>query len=1755
MLCSRLKHVARTWILGYLTALLLLPADITAQTTITYTNGQTDATNYSVATPNDPTTLSITSGTATQSGNLSGVGSVFKTGAGTLILTGVNTYSLGTTINSGSLEVATTGSITHSGASMTVGEFGTGVLNLTGGSVSNSYGYLGLYSGSSGTANVSSGTWTNSRYLYVGLQGTGVLNLTGGGVSNSNGYLGYNSGSSGTATVSGGTWTNNSALIVGLYGTGVLNLTGGTVHVGGVAGTGTVTIASQTGSSGTLNLGTGGTAGTLNAATVSGGDGTALVNFNHTGNLTFAPVLTGSLSVTKLGSGTTTLSKANTYTGNTTVNDGTLALAFGTVTSDILPSSTALTLGGGTLQLTGTGTQTVNGLTTTASTGSIILMGSGQTLTLGTLTTGDSSALNFNTAAGGANGATVGTGLIVLTGQTAGDAINSGFTVTDSKGFGLATVNGSDQVIRLTNTTLLPASGAVSGTDYRIDNNNGGTASDGSRSLAITASQSANSITVDTSAANGVVTLASGVVQSTNVWNFGGTGSNTWQISGSAGGAGLQSVNSGDTIQINNFNTGAVTLAAPILDNGGTGVNLKGTGTTVFAGVNTYEGGTTVAGGTLEVATGGSITHFGADMTVGEFGTGVLNLTGGSVSNGSGFLGASAGSSGTANVSSGSWTSSRDLNAGYYGTGVLNLSGGSVSNSFGYFGTYTGSSGTANVSGGTWTNSRDLTVGNEGTGVLNLTGGSVSNANGYLGTNSGSSGTATVSGGTWTNSSDLFVGYGGTGVLNLTGGSVSNATGYLGTYSGSSGTATVSSGTWTNSRDLRVGFLGTGVLNLTGGTVHVGGVAGTGSVTLGNSSGNSGTLNLGTGGTAGTLNAATVKGADGTAVVNFNHTGSYTFDPLLNGSLAVNMLGAGTTVLTGTNTYSGATTVTAGVLLINGDNSGATGTVTVQNGGTLGGSGTIGGAITVQNGGTLAPGGTIGTLTGTSATFSSGSLFALEGGGAFFDRLNLSGAATLTPGALISFSITTALTQSSYTLMTAASGLDDTNAFTLSGALPTGYVLDYTGTALNLKTSAPPAIPAAYWKGDVTNNWSSLTTGNSNWATAPDGATDTGILPGAITDVTFSASGAVQQTTTLDVDFTIKSLTITDPAAVTIAGSNKLTVSGAAGSGIDVQSGAGLFTLGANLKLAGSSDTITVNNAAGAVINGTVESDNGLTKLGTGVLVLSASNTYTGTTNVNAGALAITGSMSGAGNVTVAANAFLTGDGSLTTAVDQSVFLNGTLNVQSIGSNAAATFSVTTSGTGALVLGAGSFLAVDILTGAGMGDNTATKGASDTLNLNGTLNATAGGTLLLGNPNHMTGFHSGDKWQVVDLNDGDGSIVGTLALNDSAVGLSSTQAGKFDQATGVYSVVDTASGLQTAALQDQSVLSTVQNALGDLNGRLFNLRAGGIVQSSAGSTTASADDSAGIGNSLYATIDDGVVFGYGDGPEDHKVAKKVLRAYQWEVYTTVNYANVSLNTMGTQAGVDAQTWSPSVGIERYVTEHLAVGFAVSLMNTHQKYANSLGGLDMQGVGLSAYASYVRSAFWVDALYSFGRLDLDSTRNPGVGIAAAMGETTAYTNSVQLNGGWNFRFQNNTLVTGPFAGLDYMHATVNAYSETGGGIAALSYGSRSFDSLVSRIGWSVSKKFTTGFAVITPQFRLSYERQNMSNNNATSATLVNLPFTATTQSQAPGQDYMVAGGGVNFEFNDRLSLLLTYQTQLFRQGMTAHFAGVRLSYKF
>ncbi|ECD4881752.1 fibronectin-binding autotransporter adhesin ShdA [Salmonella enterica] len=353
---------------------------------------------------------------------LSGSGSLMKTGTGELTLSGDNDYSGGTTISGGTLtadhaDSLGTGAVANSGV-LQVGEgelentlsgtgslvkTGTGELTLNG---DNDYSGGTTITGGTLTADhadsLGTGTIANNGVLQVGegelentLFGSGSLVKTGTGELTLSGDNTY----SGGTTITGGTLTadhadslgsgdidNSSVLQVGegelentlsgsgslvKTGTGELTLSGDNTYSGGTTITGGTLIADHADS-----LGTGAIA---NSGVLQVGEG-ELEN-----------TLSGSGSLVKTGTGELTLSGDNSYSGATTITDGTLIAA------------NVNALGSGNIDNSGTLMLDANGAfelaNVTTHTGATTALAAGSTLDAGQLTQENGSTLSIDLGA------------------------------------------------------------------------------------------------------------------------------------------------------------------------------------------------------------------------------------------------------------------------------------------------------------------------------------------------------------------------------------------------------------------------------------------------------------------------------------------------------------------------------------------------------------------------------------------------------------------------------------------------------------------------------------------------------------------------------------------------------------------------------------------------------------------------------------------------------------------------------------------------------------------------------------------------------------------------------------------------------------------------------------------------------------------------------------------------------------------------------------------------------------------------------------------------------------------------------------------------------------------------------------------------------------------------------------------------------------------------------------------------------------
>lgn len=240
-----------------------------------------------------------------------------------------------------------------------------------------------------------------------------------------------------------------------------------------------------------------------------------------------------------------------------------------------------------------------------------------------------------------------------------------------------------------------------------------------------------------------------------------------------------------------------------------------------------------------------------------------------------------------------------------------------------------------------------------------------------------------------------------------------------------------------------------------------------------------------------TTGASTLRYTGGTAVTDRDFTltaaSSSTIDvsstgttlTLTGGSAnttgALTKSGTGTLALTGSNEHTGTTTVSAGTLLVNGSTH-ASSALSVSASATLGGTGAVGGTVTVNANGTLAPGlgGSIGTLDTGAVTLNG--TYACQLDGATSDSLAANGSLSLS-GATLAITTLSAPVAPSYVIATFTGA---TPSFTTVTGLPAGYVLD-TATPGQIKLTLNPYSSWAASKG--------LTEANGGKTQNPDGDT------------------------------------------------------------------------------------------------------------------------------------------------------------------------------------------------------------------------------------------------------------------------------------------------------------------------------------------------------------------------------------------------------------------------------------------------------------------------------------------------------------------------------------------------------------------------------------------------------------------------------------------------------------------------------------------
>ncbi len=1225
-------NFAKTLGLGGTTAGNEISGEI-ANVTNTVSVLKSGSSTWTLSGPNTYTgTTTVREGTLTLSGPRTG-------SSGAITVSDTNGFSAVLNIQDGSFNLGAN----NFNVGFNATSAATGTVNQSGGTVSftsgnallvgqNTVANQGIYNLSGGSITTFAST---SRGIMLGVNTGaygGTFNLSGSGVLN----MTAASGGGGDATLQIGRYDPTANGTTNLF-----NQTGGTANVGylSIGGAGTT----GTGINSTLTL-TGGTfSANQFPRLAAGNDNTAVINIGgsadvtlpafpitrgsnstvtvyidggtlrpkatspaYMGGLTNAYIKAGGLNLdlstnditisqnlltdgtstggglTKAGSGKLTLAGQSTYTGATTINDGTLAITG----SGSINSTSGIAVNNSSLTKLVQNSSVAISVPVAINVGTLTGNGS-----IGTVTVADS-GYNYVSNNDGAAGASLTIGSLTFNGQATVDLYSNSTTAPlittslASNAAGTVTINANAAAwLNDTNYDLISYTGTIGGgglSQFAL-----GTVTGLSSRQSYTFGNSATAITLAISGADLIWTGSQ-----SSAWTTGAVGgAKNWVLSGTAGTpdeflASDNVVFTGSAVNYTvditdgnvNPNLTTFTGGSNYLLQSGSGYGISngslvksGAGTLTITNTNSYMGGTTLDGGTINVNnaaalgdSSGALTFSGSGGTI-QLGATissnrnyVMNAAGTLDTNGYDLAhsGVISGTAGLAKTGAGTLTLAGSSTFG----GAFTISQGTViaQNNLAFGGTTNGvtvSPGTTLDLGGSM-NSDSLNLGAEvftvsGTGVGGL--GAIVNS----GSNQQINAIAkivlagpTTFGGTkrWdmrNNSPSLdFGGF----TLTKTGSNVIALVGVTGTNAGN---IDIQQGTFGVQTSSNLGGSSANAITVrSGATLEMYQAAAAIPWTINLENGSTVYGEAGTG-TQNTLSGpVTLSGS-----TTLNATGVMTISGEVSGvGGSIDKTGGSTLTLSGSNSYDGLTTVTAGVLAVQHPNalgSTAAGTTVIS-----------GGQLEVANGVTIS--GEAVTLNGGGSIFF-GALRSGSGNGIWDGQVTL-GDSAVRIGALAGTTLT----------VTGSIVNGGGSSIQISGQSGTGVViLNPTGTNLYSGT--------------------------------------TGIVRGILR---LGKTDALPTGTVLDVD---SASTVSDAATFDLAGFNQTV------SALQLSATSNITGLITN-SVSGTTSTLTVNQAVNTSFGGVIESGSGtvaLVKSGAGNLTLTGSNTYTGLTDIQGGTLSL----------------------------------------------------------------------------------------------------------------------------------------------------------------------------------------------------------------------------------------------------------------------------------------------------------------------------------------------------------------------------------------------------------------------------------------------------------------------------------------------------------------------------------------------------
>jgi autotransporter-associated beta strand protein len=887
---------------------------------------------------------------------------------------------------------------------------------------------------------------------------------------------------------------------------------------------------------------------------------------------------------------------------------------------------------------------------------------------------------------------------------------------------------------------------------------------------------------------------------------------------------------------------------------------------------------------------------------------------------------------------------------------------------------------------------------------------------------------------------------------------------------------------------------------------------------------NGGTVNLN--GFAQTINTVALAGG---TLNNGSLTGAVTSTGGAIGSLGGSMslvANGGTTTVTGTNTYTGATTVNNGAILFSPiDNAfSATSAVTINSGGNF----LLSGSLQTINAVALA-GGSLeeGILTG-AVTSTGGTLINMFGS----MTLTANGGTTTVGGFSSGYTGATTVNNGAILLGGVANGFSAASATTINA----GGTVDLGGFAqtVNNVALAGGRLSNGALSGAVTSTGGTIAGIGGSMNLTANGGTTAFLFGNTYTGATTVNNGATLVSVVDNSFSTASAVTINSGGTVNLVGTAQ-TINAVALAGGTLESGllnGAVTSTGGTLDGVRGGMSLTVNGGATTVIG---------------------TNSYTGLTTVNGGLLSVNGSI--AGDVTVNAGGTLGGNGTVgNTIVNDGALAPGNsiglLTVQgSLVFTAAAIYMVEvspvsadrTNVTGAATLGGATV-------NASFAPGTYVAKQYTILNAGVALHDRFSSLV---STNLPSGFHA-------SLSYGTDDVYLDLALNvvSPGTGLNANQQNvgnaivNFFNSTGGIPIVFGA--LTPAALtqlsgeagtgQQQATFNAMNQFIGVMTDPFVAGRGDGV---SAGGAAAGYADEEALAYAQKRQSSDALAAINTKAPSRAPTFEQ-----RWNVWASAfggsqaTDGNVVVGSNDTRSSI----YGTAVGADYRFSPNTIAGFALAGGGTSFSVANNLGGGRSDLFQAGAFIRHDVGPVYLTAALAYGWQDITTDRTVTVaGVDQLRAEFKANAWSGRIEGGYRFVAQGVGLT--PYAAGQVTTFDLPNYAETaivGADLFALAYNAKSVTDTRSEFGLRTDKSFAVKDGVLTLRGRAAWAH-DFNPDRSISATFQTLPGASfVVNGAAPASDSALATASAEMKWLNGWAIAATFEGEF--SNVTRSYAG-------